>query len=142
MDWYLAAYCETKQSVRVFRCDRILEAVLIKDEPFAIPSDFNLEGFWTDWANTFENTVKEEHPPSYSVRLELLDPGLAKLDGYDTDFSSLNAHVVSVNLYTYENACSVLSELGSKVKVLEPAELRDYVARQARLVLDIYAEEE
>lgn len=139
MDWYIVAFCETKQRIRVFRCDRILKAVPVKDAPYTIPSDFNLEAFWTDWTNQFVSSIKEEHPPSYPVRLQLLDPGLTKLKGYDTVISSPDEHIVSMNLYTYENARSVLSELGSKVKVLEPLELRDCIVREARRVLDIYA---
>ncbi|MCX7773164.1 MAG: YafY family transcriptional regulator [Clostridia bacterium] len=58
MDWYLAAYCETAQAIRVFRCDRILEAELLH-QTFEIPQDFDLETFWTGWKEEFVKISKE-----------------------------------------------------------------------------------
>jgi Predicted transcriptional regulator len=59
MDWYLISYCETRKGLRVYRCDRILEATLLPDETFVIPSDFSLEEFWKDWVNEFMDIIKK-----------------------------------------------------------------------------------
>jgi predicted DNA-binding transcriptional regulator YafY len=60
MDWYLIAYCETRKGLRVYRCDRILEATLLPEETFTIPEDFNLEEFWKNWVNEFIDMIKKE----------------------------------------------------------------------------------
>lgn len=60
MDWYLISYCEMRQDLRVYRCDRILEATLLPDETFSLPEDFSLEEFWKSWVNEFTNIVVKE----------------------------------------------------------------------------------
>lgn len=56
MDWYLAAFCEERGEIRVFRCDRISKADLLEDS-FKVPADFNLEEFWKGWVNEFKSTI-------------------------------------------------------------------------------------
>lgn len=138
MDWYLVAYCETRQDIRVFRCDRIIEAVLIPSETFSIPDDFSLEVFWKDWVSEFEGVIKDDCPPYYPVRIKLLDQKLTGLGETNLSFSNSSTDEVTVNLYSYENACNKLLELSNRVEVLEPTVLRDYVISQAQSTLRIY----
>ncbi len=47
-EWYLIAFCETSQAIRSFKCERIMNAQFIADDPFTIPNDFNLERYWEE----------------------------------------------------------------------------------------------
>jgi predicted DNA-binding transcriptional regulator YafY len=58
-DWYLVAFCETRQGVRVFKVDRIQEAQLLED-PFSIPEGFNLEEFWREWVRGFKKWARPD----------------------------------------------------------------------------------
>lgn len=138
MDWYLVAYCETRKDLRAFRCERIIKAVTIPEETFSIPEDFSLETFWKDWVSEFEGVIKNDRPPYYPVRLKLIDEGLPWLGEMDIVSQASNDSIVTVNLFTYQNACNKLLELGSRAEVLEPAELRDYMIRQAHSILNLY----
>ncbi|HEX2979311.1 MAG TPA: WYL domain-containing protein [Anaerolineaceae bacterium] len=56
-DWYLVAYCETRQDIRVFKCDRVRMAELL-EERFSYPEGFNLEEFWHGWVRGFKDRVR------------------------------------------------------------------------------------
>lgn len=58
-DWYLVAYCQTREDIRVFKCDRVRGADLL-EETFVIPVDFNLENFWQAWVQGFVRRVRAE----------------------------------------------------------------------------------
>lgn len=57
MDWYLVAWCELRQGLRVFRCDRIQQASLC-EESFALPAEFFLAEFWSDWVEQFKSVAE------------------------------------------------------------------------------------
>ncbi len=59
MEWYLVAYCETSQGMRVFRCDRLLKAEYLS-EHYVFPEDFDLEQFWKDWVGEFSGIIRRE----------------------------------------------------------------------------------
>lgn len=56
MEWYLVAYCEASKGMRVFRCDRLLEAERLS-ENYVVPEDFSLELFWKDWVGEFSGII-------------------------------------------------------------------------------------
>ena len=58
MDWYLVAYCEYKQELRVFRCDRLIEVTTIDNETYTIPKDFVLDSFWNKWTEEFVSIIR------------------------------------------------------------------------------------
>jgi predicted DNA-binding transcriptional regulator YafY len=61
MEWYLVAYCEASQGMRVFRCDRLLEAERLP-ESYVLPEDFSLEQFWRDWVGEFSGIIAAGRP--------------------------------------------------------------------------------
>lgn len=56
-EWYLVAFCETRQDIRVFKVDRVQEATIL-EEGFDFPSDFNLESYWHAWVQNFKQRVR------------------------------------------------------------------------------------
>jgi predicted DNA-binding transcriptional regulator YafY len=58
MQWYLVAYCETREAIRTFNVTRIRDAILT-GETFAWPAEFSLETYWRARTNEFLSTVAE-----------------------------------------------------------------------------------
>jgi len=56
MDWYLVAFCEKRNDIRVFKCERITETAIL-EETFSIPEEFSLESFWKKWTKNFKDIV-------------------------------------------------------------------------------------
>ncbi len=68
MEWYLAAYCETSGGMRVFRCDRLLQAERLL-ENYVLPEGFSLEQFWKDWVGEFSSIIRgDQKPDTESVK--------------------------------------------------------------------------
>jgi predicted DNA-binding transcriptional regulator YafY len=49
-----------------------------------------------------------------------------------------NKSVVTVNLYTYNNACKRIIEYRNTVEVLAPEKLKEFVIKNAQELLKIY----
>lgn len=52
--WYLVGYCEERRAVRIFNCIRI-KNLTIEERDFKIPDDFDLDIFWFEAINQFDN---------------------------------------------------------------------------------------
>ncbi|MBY9079225.1 YafY family transcriptional regulator [Paenibacillus sp. HN-1] len=136
-DWYLAAYCETAQDLRIFRCERVEQAELVEEE-FEIPPDFRLEAFWKEKEEGFKQLRRDEE--HYPVVLRLDDPvplltgnlDILKLDRRDGEIWA------TVNLYGYEAACRELLPLIGVAEVMEPGEIRTYVRKKLEAIHSLY----
>ncbi len=62
--WYLAAYCELRQAVLVFKVDRIQEAVLTEDR-YTVPESFGLE----DYMGSAWGIIRDEEATAEDVSL-------------------------------------------------------------------------
>jgi predicted DNA-binding transcriptional regulator YafY len=136
-EWYLVAFCESKNDMRVFKCIRILE-VEVLDETYSIPSDFQLDAFWECSKVNFKRILSQA--PLYPVTLKLLSISKDELSGMDIieeDVGGINA-AITVNLYTYSNACKRCIEYGNGIEVLTPEELKEFIINNARELLRIY----
>ena len=125
--WYMAG--DVDGSIRTYRIGRIID-VIVLDERFERPTDFDLAAYWT------ENTQRLEvelHPNRATVRLSDLGAKMlaassaayarsrteisetADKDGWRT----ATLPVGSINQAAYE-----FLHLGSEIEVMEPPELR------------------
>lgn len=136
-DWYLVAWCEERRDIRVFRCDRISEAVIQEGADFTVPPDFNLEVFWQKWVRQFVQEVNSSDPGGYPVEFRVLSPDF-RLGDYDVLAKSGDS--ITVELHSFENARNTVLGLGESIEVLGPMELRDYVIQRAGNILEIYSE--
>ncbi len=136
-EWYLVAFCESKNDLRVFKCVRISE-VTILEETFSIPIDFQLEAFWKKWKINFKQILSQV--PFYQVTLKLLSISKEELTSMDIieETTIDNESLVSVNLYTYTNACKRIMEYGNTIEVLSPEELRNFIIKNAQELLMRY----
>ncbi len=136
-EWYLAAFCENKNEMRVFKCFRILK-VDILDDTYEVPSDFQLEAFWKSWKSNFKQILSQV--PLYPVTLKLHAISKEELCGMDfiEEKSNGDSTIVTANLYTYNNACKRSIELGNTVEIIAPVELKEFVITKAQELLKIY----
>jgi predicted DNA-binding transcriptional regulator YafY len=137
--WYLVATDHPDHVPRVYRADRI-RAVHELDSDVQRPDDFDLAAFWAAWETDYASSL-----PTFTAEVRLgpralryrdaigpLAPRVATERDADADgwvrqtllFDGLHA------------AAAALLALAPDVEVLEPAELRDYLAETAQQILD------
>ncbi|GII32774.1 helix-turn-helix transcriptional regulator [Planotetraspora mira] len=130
--WYLAASCDG--TVRTYRVSRIIAAEAL-DETFTRAPDFDLADFWREFAAEFAVRM-------YTAKAVIrLAPGMQDLLRYtmgaDVSDKALADGVtgadgwirITLPIESVNHAAWQLLRLGSSVEVLEPAEVRDRIAR-------------
>jgi predicted DNA-binding transcriptional regulator YafY len=129
--WYLVARLAGRGEPHVYRLSRVVAAARL-EAAFTRPADFDLAAFWAGWASAFAAGL-----PRIGVRVRLapgaleaarssaieVETGPPEADGW------LPATLVFEKL---EHAVRHVLGLGPDVEVLEPGELRERVAADAR----------
>lgn len=138
--WYLVA--STEEGMRTFRVSRIRE-VMLTDEHFARPADFDLSAYWRAWCSAFEaslwhyQSVLRFAPQIVPVLPQTFGEGIFRQienaisdeDGWIT---------LPITFDNYESARSMVLGFGSLVEVIEPDELRTGVIDVAARILTFY----
>lgn len=137
--WYLVA--GTEDGLRVFRVSRI-ESVSSPGERFRPPHDFDLVAFWSSWAEEFESRRQR-----VDVTLRVAPGALGRLPRYATPTNGTVEEAdgwtrITLAFETLEHARPDLLALGPSVEVVEPAELRESVAAEARETVALYSRSE
>ncbi|HUF27470.1 MAG TPA: WYL domain-containing protein [Gemmatimonadaceae bacterium] len=133
--WYIVAHCEASAGVRIFRLDRI-EGAALTDEPFDRPTGFSVDDVVRD-GKVF---LAESPPGSMSVRYS---PRIARWIGerergvVEEDGAIVVEHPVA----DVEWAVRHVLQYGPDAEIVEPAELREEIARRLREILDLAARE-
>jgi predicted DNA-binding transcriptional regulator YafY len=125
--WYLVA--RRSAGMRVYRVSRFA-SVRIREDGFERPEGFDLAPFWDDWSRTFEASLPRVE---VKVRASELVRRLLPADLRDQE------GVYVVGFQSLEHAFRELLKFGPDAEVLEPAELRDRIARTAAEVSEMYA---
>jgi predicted DNA-binding transcriptional regulator YafY len=141
--WYLVG--RVAGEMRVYRVSRV-QAVVLTDETFERPADFDLAAYWRDWCAQFRATFTQ-YPAVLRVAPEAIpilshyfgEAAQALLDHSDPPDAD-GWVTLRPTFETIEGACSMALGLGAWVEVLEPAELRERVIQQAASVLAFYAQ--
>jgi predicted DNA-binding transcriptional regulator YafY len=126
--WYLIS--RRVVGMRVYRVSRIA-AVQSLDELFERPAGFELTAFWEEWSRAFEQSR-----PAVDVTVRVSEDVRRFLPGEPRIEADGRVVVAFENL---AEAHRELLRFGADVEVLEPAELRDRVARTSRDVAALYA---
>lgn len=126
--WYLVA--RRSAGMRVYRVSRFA-AVRVRDESFARPEGFDLAAYWEEWSQAFEASMRrvEVKLRAGELALRFLPRDLHGSEG-----------VFTVGFESLDDAFRELLRLGPDAEVLEPVELRERIAANAREVADLYAE--
>ncbi len=139
-EWYVAAFCEVKEEIRIFKCSRI-ENIEVLDESFSMAEDFHLEEFWGNSKQKFQEqaSFKVEHS-AYPVKIKSYEERNQILQGFHV-CSSMKIEdkwVYDIDMISFQTACNVIFPLSDRVEVLEPVELREYIKKKANKILDLY----
>lgn len=136
-EWYLIAYCEAAEQIRMFKCERIASAQLL-DEEYAIPQDFSLEEHWKQQERGFKQACKEEE--FYPVLIRTDKSREATLHGLEimNRVEEGGQLTLTVNMYSYESACTNVWGILGQIEIVEPLKLRKYVKEQVNLLQGIY----
>ncbi|MEW6173033.1 MAG: WYL domain-containing protein, partial [Bacillota bacterium] len=136
--WQLIAYCERRREVRIFKVDRVREAMLL-DERYRVPEDFDLAAYlgpaWgimrggagdtVDVVLRFEpetgRRVAEEHWHSSQQAEEQPDGSI----------------LFKLHLPVTPDFISWLLYYGNQVRIIEPQSLREQVAEEHRKAWEI-----
>lgn len=132
-DWYLVGYCESKDSVRIFKCDRISSVDLLPDS-FTIPKDFSLENYWNKSVIQFKDKVS--YKPEYPVILRILNNDFKLPENFE--IVEFNNSSVTINLYSFANAINIVWELKNDVAVIEPYDLKQHIWVMAEQFVNNY----
>jgi proteasome accessory factor C len=123
--WYVLAHDESRSAVRVFRMDRILEAIMT-EEPFEVPPDFDPASYIGARGTPYRPTEPEQAVVRYSPRVarwlaESLDREA------DPDGGLVLSHDVADPRWVVRHVLQYAGE----AELVEPRELRERVARAA-----------
>jgi predicted DNA-binding transcriptional regulator YafY len=139
--WYLVAGAEGQP--RTYRVSRVAR-VTVLEERFERPEGFDLAAFWTESSSAYERDT-----PRITVTLRIAPHRLSRLRGviaekpYDTlerlDRPDPDGWLhARVTLDWPNEVVSQILAIGPDCELLEPVELRDQVAAQARRVAAHY----
>ncbi|MRN54492.1 helix-turn-helix transcriptional regulator [Paenibacillus monticola] len=137
MDWYLVAFCEGAGQLRTFKCERIT-SVKLTDEHYLIPAEFTLEEHWKDRERSFKQTRSEEEVYPVVLRTDRMNKDLLnRLEVTETVTDGAQL-ILTVNMYSYERACSDIMHIISQAEIVEPLELRQYIVGKLRVLQKVY----
>lgn len=129
--WYVYAYCHTKQTFRTFKIGRIRSAAFT-GESFE-KREIRRDELDIDFFYTAENLTE--------VTLEIEKNSLAEVEdwlGIDNIEPHGKAFTASVCLPDDGGLVNKILSFGGAVKVIEPAELKNKVAKAAKLIAETY----
>ncbi|MBN1920037.1 MAG: WYL domain-containing protein [Anaerolineae bacterium] len=138
--WHLIAYCERRESVLMFKVDRIHEARLL-DSHYTIPPDFNVDDYMGGAWGAIRGVAGEAVPvtlrftPEAGKRVSEEQWHASQRAEMDADGSILFRLHIAI---TPEFVNWVLY-YGSSVEVLEPKALREQVAEEHRCAAEVNA---
>lgn len=141
--WYVVAQTEPGK-IRTFRLSSVV-ALLVLDVHFQRPRDFDLAAYWAESTAQFERDIYVS-----TARVRATELGLRRLKEISQAVKdAVEAAVLEPDKAGWAELTIPIEEIGwaaremrrvgSEVVVLEPAELRDRVATEARKLVELYA---
>lgn len=138
--WYVIAYCELKNDIRVFSCNRI-EEIEVLDEDFTIPETFSLERFWENSKQQFvKKTSSSIENKVYPIKVIFHDENQQLLEGFNLNTHSKagDTWVYEIDMISFKTACNAVFPVSDRVEVLEPIELRNFIRDKCNKILSLY----
>lgn len=139
--WYVVA--ATDGQVRTYRLSGI-QALIVTEETFSRPRDFDLPAYWAEAAQKFErdiyiSTAKVRATERGIRRLkEISQTVKSAIEAAAIIFDQAGWATVTVPMEEIGWATREITRIGPEVQVLEPADLRDAVATVARSMAALY----
>ncbi|MGW4296826.1 helix-turn-helix transcriptional regulator, partial [Micromonospora chersina] len=140
--WYLVARCDGQ--LRTYRVGAVLD-VVVSDERYERPADFDLADYWREWTERYERDVYRGR-----ARIRLTVAALEFMPYVFPPEMSRGARAAAgepgpdgwlettVPIESMKHAHTELLKLGAEVEVLEPAELRERLTATAHALARLY----
>lgn len=129
-NWFLVAFCELRNGIRVFRMDRCAHAEVLEGTSTDIPDEFSLDDLVRD-GRTFANAALEmltiRYGPKIARWIEEHEQGERNVDGSFT---------VEHPLLDDRWAVRHVLQYGTEVEVIAPARIRSAVAAKLRAIVE------
>lgn len=138
--WYMVAFCEIKNEIRVFKCSRI-QNLEVLSENFLMPENFSLEDFWEKSKKQFvKQSASKLESNAYIVRIKFYNEKKGVLQGFTVHSSTKieDCWIYDIDMLSYETACNVIFPFSDSIEVLEPLELRNFITKRASKILALY----
>jgi len=137
--WQLVAYCERRETELMFKVDRIQEATLL-DERYSIPADFDLDAYMGATWGLMRGEAGE--PVDVVLRFGA-EAGRWVAEEYWHPSQQVEEQPDGSVLFRLHVAVTPefvnwLLYYGSRVEVLKPGELREWVADEHRKAAEMY----
>jgi predicted DNA-binding transcriptional regulator YafY len=139
-EWYVIAFCQLKNDIRVFMCNRI-EHIEVLEESFTISDDFSLELFWESSKRQFEKKKTPNIPHNtYPVKLKFNQEKKQLLEGFNVQdsYKEGDTWIYIIDLISFQTASNVVFPLSDRINVLEPVELRHFITEKCNKILFLY----
>ena len=127
--WFLVAFCELRQDIRIFRVDRIGSATILHDQESVIPAEFSLDDVLKHGralASEASESVRIRYAASIARWIAEHEAGEWGADG---------SFVVDHPLLDDRWAVRHVLQYGPAAEVLSPQRVRDAVAERLRAAL-------
>jgi len=127
--WYLVAFCEMREDIRIFRLDRIAQVTVLVDQAAEIPEAFSLDDVLKHGralAREASDVLRIRYAPAIARWIAEHEVGETEADG---------AFVVNHPLLADRWAVRHALQYGPAAEVLAPQRVREAVAERLRGVL-------
>jgi predicted DNA-binding transcriptional regulator YafY len=141
--WYLVARRDS--GFRTFRLSQIV-TLLVLDETFARPADFDLPRHWEETTAQFEKdiyvaTARVRATSIGAARLKDISPTMrAAVDAANPQYNPDGWAEFDIPIEEEQWACREMTRIGPEVEVLSPPGLRDRMKAIAQKLAGFYAE--
>ena len=140
--WYLVAYCEERDALRVYGLDRI-KKLDVTDETFKMPKGFDVD---ETFATSFGTYLPEGKAQLITFRTSKTEARFLRdlpIHGSQEEIASTDKDHVTFTIFVCPNKSLVMEfcKLGNRVEVLSPKEVRDAVAEHLFSAAKLYSKE-
>ena len=140
--WYLVAQVGGKP--RTYRVSAI-QTLVLTQETFERPADFDLAAYWSEWARDFEarlfrGQARLRLSPKGLQRLAALAPAVAEAGARSAGPPDEEGWMaVEIPIESIDHAAGEILKLGAEAEVVGPPELRLKMAQTAQALTAIYS---
>jgi proteasome accessory factor C len=128
--WFLVAFCELREDIRIFRVDRLAMVIVLESEEAVIPAAFSLDQVLHHGralASDASETLTIRYAPRIARWINEQEAGEWNVDG---------SFVVDHPLLDERWAVRHVLQYGAEAEVLSPERIRGAVAERLRAILE------
>lgn len=138
--WYLVAYCEEREALRVYGLDRI-HGMEVTEDNFKMPEGFDVD---ETFATSFGTYLPEGKAQLITFRTSEIEARFLRdlpLHKTQEEIRTSDKKHVTFRIFVCPNASLIMEfcKLGSRVEVLTPKEVRDAVAEEIAATHNLYS---